>query len=132
MGSSCSGGTTFLITCDLDFLGFVCIVSTKTRGNVVKKLKHFSDFFVYQRSTGKQLYTYIFSTYGLALPIISLVTVGVAAGFFLSAPPAAFFLDLLLIMTGSGQLSTTVIMDLLLLSPGDPFPDIGNPSFRDS
>ena len=41
MGSSCSGGTTFLITCDLDFLGFVCIVSTKTRGNVVKKTETF-------------------------------------------------------------------------------------------
>ena len=99
---------------------------------LLKNWNIFGVFFVYQRSTGKQLYTYIYRTCGLALPIISLVTVGVAAGFFLSAPPAAFFLDLLLIMTGSGQLSTTIVMDLLLLSPGDPFPDIGNPSFRDS
>ena len=45
MGSSCSGGTSFLITCDLDFLGFVCIVSTKTRGMLLKNWNIFRGFF---------------------------------------------------------------------------------------
>lgn len=64
--------------------------------------------------------------------MISLDTVGAVPIFFLSPPPVDFFLDLLLIIAGSGFVSIAVNWDLLPLSAGEALPDDGNPSFRDS
>lgn len=62
--------------------------------------------------------------------MISLDTVGAVPVLFLS--PVDFFLDLLLIIAGSGLVSIAVNWDLLPMSAGEALPDDGNPSFSDS